>query len=380
MTIIDKNFSPKNNPPPSFTRKLLTTVGTFALIASIFLIVRNSLNILLLIYAGVLFGIILNWLRCKITRYTRIPAGIALAVLVVVLFCTVFATIVLLAPVVAKQAVSLFEEIPGAIREFRHFLLRFNWGDTVFEKTDEPEELVLGKTREEIMEVVKGVLNLFSTTFGALFGVAFIVVIGIYVAGEMEVYFQGTLRLLPPAFRSRGALAMERMGLTLRWWLLGQCFSMLILGCSVFVGLTLMRIPYATFFALTTAAMTFIPNLGPMFAFVPIALVTLVEDPAKLIYVGIFYTIVQSVEGFFLTPMIHRKIITIPPVLIISVQVLLYHLVGFLGVLLAMPIVACAVVLVKTLYLEGFLGDERKLASIVGDSCSYERKKRRENS
>ena len=339
-----------------------------------FLIVRNSLNILLLIYAGVLFGIILHWLRCKITRYTRIPAGLALAVLVAVFFCAILSAVALLTPVVINQALALFEEIPDAIEQFRYYILRFSWGDTVFEKTDEPEDLVLGKNREEIMEVLKGVFNLFSTTFGALFGVVFIIIIGIYIAGEMEIYFYGALRLLPPAYRSRGALAMNRMGLTLRWWLVGQCFSMLILGCSVFVGLKLMQIPYATFFAVVTAFMTFIPNLGPLFAFIPIALVTILEDPLKLIYVGIFYTVVQSVEGFFLTPMIHRKIITIPPVLIISVQVLLYDLVGFLGVLLAMPLVACAVVLVKTVYLEGILQDERDLTSGAGDSCAYEKK------
>jgi hypothetical protein len=47
------------------------------------------------------------------------------------------------------------------------------------------------------------------------------------------------------------------------------------------------------------------------------------------------------IEGFLITPLVHREAITTPPVLIISVQVLLFALIGFLGVLLAIPIVAC---------------------------------------
>ncbi|HSO20777.1 MAG TPA: hypothetical protein VLT88_15040 [Desulfosarcina sp.] len=58
--------------------------------------------------------------------------------------------------------------------------------------------------------------------------------------------------------------------------------------------------------------------------------------------------------------MVHRKIITLPPLLIISVQFLLLYMNGLVGVLLAMPLVACTMVAVKTLYIEGVLDDHRR--------------------
>ncbi len=100
-----------------------------------------------------------------------------------------------------------------------------------------------------------------------------------------------------------------------------------------------------------------IPNLGPVLAFIPALLVALSEGMMKALYVSIFYLIVQNIEGNFLTPMIQRKFIHVPPVLILSIQVLLMTLIGFLGILLAMPLLACIMVLVQMLYVEDVLGD-----------------------
>jgi len=114
-----------------------------------------------------------------------------------------------------------------------------------------------------------------------------------------------------------------------------------------------------------TAIMTFIPNLGPIIAAIPTLGIALTVSVDTAIYVLIFYTILQSIEGYFITPMIHRRAINVPPVLIITVQFLIFYLVGFLGVLLAMPLIGCVMVLVKRLYIEDILGDQ------LADSTDY---------
>jgi predicted PurR-regulated permease PerM len=70
------------------------------------------------------------------------------------------------------------------------------------------------------------------------------------------------------------------------------------------------------------------------------------------------YLIIQTLEGFVLTPLVQQKAIALPPVLVISAQLLLGILFGFLGVLLAVPIVAVAFVLIKMLYVEYTLGNK----------------------
>ena len=73
---------------------------------------------------------------------------------------------------------------------------------------------------------------------------------------------------------------------------------------------------------------------------------------------AILYLIVQTLEGFALTPLVQQKAISLPPVLVISAQLLLGILFGVLGVLLAVPIVAVFFVLIKMLYVEDMLGNK----------------------
>lgn len=342
----------------SFTRRVLIAV-VLAISTSVLVVIAwKSLYVLLLIFAGTLFGIYLHFLKSKVARYTRLPPSVSLIAVIILIILIIGLFIMLLIPVVQEQTMTLLEEIPKAFKQLRGFIQQFGWGEALMTET-RTGELAQDYDADKIMDAMSNVLDIFSTTFGAVTGIIFIVVIGIYIGAELETYFNGILHLIPPAYRSRGAAVMHRLGYILRWWLLGQSLSMLLLGTLVFLGLLLLDIPYAMVLALLTAVMTFIPNLGPVISFVPTILVTLaMEEPVKLIYVTIFYVIVQTIEGFFITPMVHRKAITVPPMIIISIQVLLFQLIGFLGVILAMPLVACAMVLIQMVYVESILGDD----------------------
>ena len=118
---------------------------------------------------------------------------------------------------------------------------------------------------------------------------------------------------------------MNEMSMTIQWWIAGQLCSMLLLGILASLGLWLLGVPYALMLGALTAFMTFIPNLGPILAAVPILLIALTVDVDTAIYTAIFYTILQCIEGYFITPMIHRRAINVPPVLIITIQFLLFY-------------------------------------------------------
>jgi hypothetical protein len=75
-------------------------------------------------------------------------------------------------------------------------------------------------------------------------------------------------------------------------------------------------------------------------------------------YVVLLYFVVQQIESFLITPLIHQKTVLLPPVLTIVAQVLLGILAGPLGLLLATPLTAATMVLAKMLYVEDTLGDE----------------------
>jgi predicted PurR-regulated permease PerM len=69
------------------------------------------------------------------------------------------------------------------------------------------------------------------------------------------------------------------------------------------------------------------------------------------------YLGVHLIEGYVLVPLVQRRAAHLPPALTLSAQVILGVLAGFLGLLLATPLVAAVFVLVRTIYVEDMLGD-----------------------
>jgi predicted PurR-regulated permease PerM len=105
--------------------------------------------------------------------------------------------------------------------------------------------------------------------------------------------------------------------------------------------------------------MAFIPNFGPIIALIPALLVAMTQSPTTALYVLILYMAVQVIESNLITPFIQREMVALPLAVIIVAQVVLGILVGGLGLILATPIVAIAMVLVRMLYIQDVLARRR---------------------
>jgi predicted PurR-regulated permease PerM len=115
--------------------------------------------------------------------------------------------------------------------------------------------------------------------------------------------------------------------------------------------------PLALTLGLLAGLLSFIPNIGPILSFVPAGLLAIPQGFSQVLYVGLLYIGIQTVESYVITPPMQRRMVSLPPALTISAQVILGVLFGFLGLLLATPLAAAVLVLVKMLYLEDVLGE-----------------------
>jgi predicted PurR-regulated permease PerM len=161
---------------------------------------------------------------------------------------------------------------------------------------------------------------------------------------------------VPQSRERRAREILETIEYTLRRFLLGISASMVINGTLTFLGLWFLGIPFAIPLAIIAGLMAFIPNIGPYIAGIPAVLIALSLGPATALYVLILYLVVQNLEGLVISPLIQQRAVSIPPVLVIASQLLLAVMFGFLGLLLAVPIVAVVFVLVKMIYVEDILG------------------------
>jgi predicted PurR-regulated permease PerM len=130
---------------------------------------------------------------------------------------------------------------------------------------------------------------------------------------------------------------------------------MLCIGTFVGGGLWLIGVPLWLPLGILTALLNFIPNFGPIISAVPQILIALASDPTKALWVVALNVAAQNLEGYLITPLVQRKAVEMPPALTILSQVLMGMLLGPLGVVLAAPLTASAIVVVKMLYVEDAL-------------------------
>ncbi len=354
-------MSNKNNSNSaySFLKKVLIFVLIALAVILLVMFIGRAIDTLLVIFAGVLLGTIFRSARDFIHQTFHISHSFSLVIVVLTFLSAVIGTSYLLAPHIADQADMFYEQLPETWEMTKQEISQFGWGRELARENPNIRDFFESESdqADENNDITKSILGYLSTTVAIIAGFILVFVIAIYIAAEPKLYTEGLVRLFPINRRKQVVEIMNEIAITIQWWMVGQVCSMIILGTLATLGLWLLGIPYAILLGVLTAFMTFIPNLGPIIASVPILLISLTVSVETAIYVGIFYVILQGIEGYFITPMIHRKAISVPPVLIITIQFLLYYLVGFLGVLLAMPIIGCAMVIVKRLYIQDILGD-----------------------
>jgi predicted PurR-regulated permease PerM len=86
-------------------------------------------------------------------------------------------------------------------------------------------------------------------------------------------------------------------------------------------------------------------------------LLALLQSPEQALYVILLYTVVQQFETYIVTPLVQERAVHLPPVLTVIAQIVLGVLFGILGLIVATPLMAVIMVLVKMLYVEDVLGD-----------------------
>ncbi len=118
---------------------------------------------------------------------------------------------------------------------------------------------------------------------------------------------------------------------------------MVVVGILTYIGLLILGIPLAFSLSVLTALLSFIPNLGPVLSFLPAGLVALTLGWEVVLSVVILYIIVQVIESNAVTPVIEKRMVSTPPALLLGSQVILGTVFGFIGLLLAAPIVAVSI-------------------------------------
>lgn len=344
----------------SFARRVLVATLVVTGVLLLLLFIWYSADLLMLVFASVLIAILLRTLTDFVQQRTGLSHGLSLTIVSLGLVGLIAVTVWLVMDPIAAQIGQLRTLLPQAIQNVNAYIGRYPWAQNAVDNLPNPADWVATRGGTIISQFA----GLASTTLGGIVNTLIVFIIGVYLASQPDLYSRGLNHLVPAGYRARLGEILNTSHDALQRWLMGRFGLMFLNGALTALGLRLLGVPLAFTLGLLAGILNFVPNFGPWIAAVPAVLIAFLQGPQQALYVGILYVVMQSLDGYILTPLVDRRSVELPPVLTIVAQVLLGLAFGFIGVLLASPLTAVAMILVKMLYVEDLLGDQMSIEKV----------------
>lgn len=261
---------------------------------------------------------------------------------------------------VALFAIIFYLLVPPFIAEMRNFAASFPFSleeavsqirtqvSAQFSYAPEYFSIPTESLTERLNELVNNNIGAFFSTgsavgssfLGGIFSFILVIVLSFYFSVQ-ENGIANFLRVITPL--EHEAYVIDLWGRSQRKigkWLQGQFVLGFLVGVLVYLGLTLLGVRYAFILALLAAVFELIPVFGPILAAIPGVLFAFIQSPLLAVWTVLLYIVVQQMENHIIYPLVVRKAIGVPPLLVIISLLVGGKLGGFVGLVLAVPVAA----------------------------------------
>ncbi len=195
-------------------------------------------------------------------------------------------------------------------------------------------------------------LGVVQSTIAAVVGLVLVIILAVYIASDPDVYRRGMLALIPTARRDRFDTLLTALGKALRTWFATQLIAMLVIGTVTTIALAIIGVRAAFPLGVIAGIFEFIPNIGPILSAVPAVLMGFADAPRVALIVIFVYWGIQFLENNLLIPILMKEQLDLPPALTLLSQVVMGYTFGFLGLFVAIPMLATVVVTVRLFWVD----------------------------
>ncbi|MGB7413584.1 MAG: AI-2E family transporter [Thermosynechococcaceae cyanobacterium] len=320
-------------------------LGLVILLVSLYILWQIR-QVLLLLFTAVVLASALNTFvlylgKRGLKRSWAVALTIVLALGITSLFC------LLVIPPFITQSQEFAELVPKSIARIDEWT---GWVESQFSDQSilGPQVFntvngVINNLTQEIPNVARGVfsnfLSLFSSSLLVLLNILLIFVLTIMLLVDPNKYRRMLIRLVPSFYRRRTDEILSLCDTALDNWIIGILFNMTVIAVCSGIGLWILGVKLVLANALIAGLMEAIPNIGPTLSLIPPMAVALLDAPWKAFAVLIFYVLLQQLEQYILVPTVMAKQLDLPPAITLLSQIIFALFFGFLGLLLALPLV-----------------------------------------
>jgi len=193
--------------------------------------------------------------------------------------------------------------------------------------------------------------NILAAIFGGIFATIFILSLAMFISFEEKGVERALVLFFPRKYEAYVLSLWEKCQRKVSGWFLTRIIASLFLGLVSFFAFLLLHVPYPVSLALLAGVLNFIPFVGPLLTGVLIFLIVIAESLPKAIFVVVVFILIQQVENHILTPLISKRFVGVPPVLVLLALAVGGVLWKFLGAILAIPLAGILYEFIKE-YLE----------------------------
>lgn len=351
-------------------RRVLLTPGLAAVVLTVLvlLLLWKAIHLFVLLFVAILIAVYLAAFTDAIMARTRWPRPASFAACIVATLLVLWGIEALLVPPVIEQTRALAFGLPRYIEAWQDWLGRlivrfpalepFAGGERQREIVDaivSQTESMVGQIFPQVFNIVHGLINVVS-----------VAVMAIYLARNPKLYTDLVVSLTPPAHREVARGVLTACGVTLRHWVFAQLFNMAVLGALTTIGLFLLDVPSWLAFGIFAGLAAIVPFFGTLISTILPALFVLDRGLTAVVLVTLLGVVVHVVEGNVVAPMVFQRGVNLPPVLTIISVLIVGSLVGPIGLIVAVPLLAVLLVLTRRVLQVRVYGDP--LVPVLADT------------
>jgi len=317
-------------------------------------------NVILPIILAVIAYYLLRPLLRLLERI-KIPRIWGILIIFLALIGLVTLLVFLVFPFLKAQSLKLVEELPGNLMVLLDKLdgfLRTSFFRDFYLQIESDVNSILKELPTEIGQFLQSTLTGLATGISSIVGVLTGFVLAIvtvpfivfYLLKDGEKLPNYVMKLFPPRMREDLRSVFTNIDRQISSYIQGQILVSMCIGFMIFIGFSIIGMDYAMLLGVIAMVTSVVPYLGPVIAITPALIIALVSSPFMLIKLAIVWTVVQLVEGKFISPQIMGRSLHVHPITIIFVLITAGALFGVPGVILGIPGYAILKVFVTHFY------------------------------
>ena len=263
-----------------------------------------------------------------------LPKIVAALIVYLSIFGILGILIYLTAPIFISELVQLAQNLPNYFGQINPFLEQMGINTTQsFNSFTQLLVSVLTQSSD-------GVISAVAAFFGGLYSTIFILTTAFFLSLEDNPLEKFLTLVSPKRYEKNIENIFETAQNKISGWFGARIIACIFVGVASFIIFYIFGVKYAFILALISGVLNFVPYIGPWITtFLLIVFVAISSGSwFTVLYVLIAITIIQEIENKLLTPLLMKKMVAVPPVLVLISLLVGGQLFGFLGTIFAVPV------------------------------------------